>query len=193
MPNQNEHPDEEVAAAVEAHPDEAPPSRELKDIALKSAARAARFDDLSETVGVLTTEVIGLRTEVSKAVKQDEFKVAQRHERKVLLGPAIVVAVSMVVVGIALVALLIVAQGNRKNGNLIINCTTAPPPHATAKQIRDRACYERGVQSTAEAIRHLECTNLLLHGQAPAVCEDVRRQLEAQGVHIPVDNTGKAP
>jgi hypothetical protein len=192
-----DQPDKETPAEAEPttvdpmeHPDELPPSRELKDIALKSAGAAAKAQreasDLASTVGVLTTEVVSLRSEVSKAVKQDELKSSERHTRHSLQWPLIIGAVALFIMALGVVSLVRIGAANRRNGQLIINCTQAPKSTDPA-EIKAKQCYIDATKNTAESIRHLECTNMLLVGVIIAPCEDVKKDLEKQGVHIVVN------
>lgn len=172
------------------HPDDAPPSKELKDIALKSAGVAAKAEreknDLASTVGVLTSEVVELRTEVSNAVKQDQLKRSERHTRHSLQWPLIIGLVALLIIGAGVVALLRFGAQNKRNGELVINCTQAPK-NTSAKEIKAKDCFIKSQANTAESIRHLECTNMLLVGVIIPPCEDVKKDLEKQGVHITVN------
>lgn len=46
-------------------------------------------------------------------------------------------------------------------------------------------CAKRGAAATAEAVQALQCLDVLLHGQRPAICEPERVRLEAAGVVLP--------
>jgi hypothetical protein len=97
----------------------------------------------------------------------------------------VVGALALVVIGVGVVTLTRIAQQNQHNGDLIINCTTPPQAHPTAKELKAKECYTRGQTAQADAIRQLNCVTLLAHGQVLPMCEDVRKQLAAAGVKFP--------
>lgn len=179
---------EDVQRAM-AHPDDAPPSRELKDIALKAAGASARkdreVDELAGAVAGLSSEVTGLRTEVGNAVRQDELRSSQRHTLRVIFWPLIVGAAALVVITLGVGSLYRLARGNHDNGALIIGCTTPAPPGASPKVVNGHACYARSTANTGEAIRQLDCVELLANGLYAKTCEDVRTKLADQGVVWP--------
>src|SRR4051794_31673045 len=150
---------EDVQRAM-AHPDDVPPSRELKDIALKAAGASARKDrevnELAGAVAELSGEVTGLRADVGNAVRQDELRSSQRHTLRVIFWPLIVGAAALVVIPLGVGLLWRLAQGNHNNGALIIGCTTPAPPGASPKVVAGHACFARSAASTGESIRQLD-------------------------------------
>lgn len=178
------------------HPDDMPPSKELKDIALQAAGAAAKAErgredaerekvELGSLVGTLKDEVSGLREEVSTAVKQEDLRRSERHTLRVFLVPMIIGALAVVVIAAGTIALLHISGQNGKNGELIINCTTPPSAHPSPQELKEKACYVRGQSGQADAIRQLNCVTLLVHAIPAPPCEDVRKQYVDAGVKLP--------
>lgn len=185
------------------HPDDAPPSKELKDIALQAAGAAAKAErgredaergredaerqraELGGVVTALKDEVSGLRSEVGTAVKQEDLRRSERHTLRVFLVPMIIGALATVVIAAGTIALVRISRQNGKNGELIINCTTPPSAHPSPQELKEKACYVRGQTGQADAIRRLNCVTLLVHAVPAPPCEDVRKQFADAGVKLP--------
>lgn len=196
MPTPVDEPGGEERHPAMDHPDDAPPSKELKDIALKSAGAAAKAErgredaerekaELGSVVTALKDEVSGLRSEVGTAVKQEDLRRSERHTLRVFFLPMLVGALAIVVMAAGTIALVRIARQNSHNGELIINCTQPPGAHPSAAELREKACYVRGQSGQADAIRRLNCVTLLVHAIPAPPCEDVRKQLVDGGVKLP--------
>ncbi len=46
-------------------------------------------------------------------------------------------------------------------------------------------CAKRGKEATGQAVQALQCLEVLLHGQRPAICEPERQKLIQAGVVLP--------
>lgn len=71
-----------------------------------------------------------------------------------------------------------IANTNKANGQLVVDCTT-PPPHPETDP--DPLCYEDGYA------RSLNCVGWLVYAVRPPACEDVRKRIAAlnPGIEYP--------
>lgn len=153
----------------------------------REEANASAIGDLADTIGELNSLLIRMAdTQVANA---SELRRSFRHLRWVARVAAAGVLAACLGVGALLLGvgrLNGIGEGNRRNGEILIDCTTptpqptpddpSPPPHV---------CYERGVTATGTAVgdlrRSFDCVGWYFAGQRPLACIDVSSRLDAVG------------
>lgn len=102
------------------------------------------IEEVAEKLAEATGELRGARQELHEERRWRKILV------RVLIGMSAFIVVVLVAVGAATVVLLDVAHDNQRNGDLLVECTTAAP------EGERHECFERGQEQTAGAVRSID-------------------------------------
>lgn len=134
---------------------------------------------IPETLGEVMVDVFAALETVTVAVTANAAAVAglveALHERPTRRETGWFLATVLVVMVMVNVCALGVTGVILRNGQRQIESCIDPTG----------VCAKRGAKATGDAVLALQCIEVLLHGQRPAICEPERLRLEAAGVVLP--------
>lgn len=148
-------------------------AEELGKLAALAGARVDALQDVGNDIAALTTAVANLATSIESMATKEEVEAASRAQdakrRRQTLALAAVGTVAAlllllpsILVWVALGRLQEVADDNRANGRLLVECTTASPKEGEALDVEDRVheCYESSQSGQATAVATLTFSTL---------------------------------